>query len=380
MTLSVIIVSYNVKYFLEQCMCSVQRALGNDMEVIVVDNNSSDGTVEYLQQRFSFVRFIVNKENPGFAKANNQAWQAAAGRYVLFLNPDTIIPEDLFIECIAFMDSKADAGALGVRMVDGSGRFLKESKRGFPSPWVAFCKMSGLTKLFPRSAAFARYYMGHLPEKEINEVDALAGACMLLRKEVLDKTGGFDEQFFMYAEDIDLSYRVKQAGYKNYYFPHTTIIHFKGESTMKDARYVRLFYKAMVQFSNKHFGKNSDVKTNFLVGAIKTRAALASLLTGKGAKNAEHHYRFYFSIGDEDSIEEIPPISSSSSKAKRALTFAEGHSFTFKQVIHGIQQKNRPGEKFIHGRGTYSVVGSGSKNTPGATFSWSESYLRYPQL
>src|SRR5687768_15717375 len=159
MILSVIIVSYNVKYFLEQCLCSVQRALDNDMEVIVTDNNSSDGSVEYLQQRFPFVRLISNKENLGFARANNQALQIATGKYVLFLNPDTIIPEDLFIECIAFMDSKADAGAMGVRMVDGRGRFLKESKRGFPTPWVAFCKMTGLTRLFPRSESFARYYM-----------------------------------------------------------------------------------------------------------------------------------------------------------------------------------------------------------------------------
>jgi N-acetylglucosaminyl-diphospho-decaprenol L-rhamnosyltransferase len=144
MTLSVIIVSYNVKYFLEQCLCSVQRALIRDMEVFVIDNNSSDDSVEYLQHRFPFARIISNKENPGFAKANNQVLRVATGKYVLFLNPDTIIPEDLFKECVAFMDSHADAGALGVRMVDGSGRFLRESKRGFPSPWVAFCKMAGV--------------------------------------------------------------------------------------------------------------------------------------------------------------------------------------------------------------------------------------------
>ncbi len=379
MTLSVIIVSYNVKYFLEQCLCSVQRAADNSVEVLVVDNNSTDGTVEYCQHRFPFAQFISNKENTGFASANNQALAKAKGKYVLFLNPDTIIPEDLFIHCVAFMDAHVGAGALGVRMIDGSGAFLKESKRGFPSPWAAFCKMSGLTALFPRSKVFAKYYMGHLPEKEINAVDALAGACMFVRKEALNKTGGFDERFFMYAEDIDLSYRIQQAGYKNYYFPETTIRHFKGESTRKDGRYIRLFYKAMVQFTRKHFGKSSGLSTVLLNGAIKMRAGLALLTSSKMIKQAEPHYRFYQGVGDESSLKEVPPLNSTSSSAQKAILIAEGPSFSFKQVIDWLQQNNNAGEVFIHGRGTYSMVGSGSRDEPGVSFSWPEAQLAYPK-
>lgn len=366
MTLSVIIVNYNVKYFLEQCLCSVQRALGNDMEVIVVDNNSSDGSVEYLQQRFPFARFISNKENPGFAKANNQALRIATGRYVLFLNPDTIIPEDLFKQCLAFMDSKADAGALGVHMVDGSGRYLKESKRGFPSPWVAFCKMAGLTKLFPRSASFAKYYMGHLPEKFIHEVDALAGACMLLRKDVLDKVGGFDEQYFMYAEDIDLSYRIQQAGYKNYYFPNSTIIHFKGESTRKDRHYVHLFYKAMIQFSRKHFRKNSALEA-----AINFRAWLASLGSSKKATYkpfvSSDHYLFS-RVGNEQSFRELPLAKAGATE--EAIVFCEGESHNFKQLIGLLENLEGNKRIFFHGSGTNSAVGSTDSNSMGEIISW----------
>jgi N-acetylglucosaminyl-diphospho-decaprenol L-rhamnosyltransferase len=366
MTLSVIIVSYNVKYFLEQCLCSVQRALDNDMEVIVTDNNSSDGSVEYLQQRFPFVRFISNKENLGFARANNQALQVATGKYVLFLNPDTIIPEDLFVECIDFMDSNADAGAMGVRMVDGGGRFLKESKRGFPTPWVAFCKMTGLTKLFPRSESFARYYMGHLSEKHVHEVDALAGACMLVRKEVLDKTGGFDEQYFMYAEDIDLSYRIQQAGYKNYYFPQTPIIHFKGESTRKDKHYVYLFYKAMIQFARKHFRKNRTLEA-----AIHFRAWLASLGSGKKSaltsSNASGHYRFS-SMGDKQAFGEFP-LGEAGSK-QEAIVFCEGGGHGFKQLISLLENLEGGKKIFFHGQGTNSAVGSTDSNGLGEVIYW----------
>lgn len=366
MTLSVIIVNYNVKYFLEQCLCSVQRALGNDMEVFVIDNNSSDGSVEYLQQRFPFVRFISNKENLGFARANNQALQVATGKYVLFLNPDTIIPEDLFIECIEFMNSNADAGAMGVRMVDGRGRFLKESKRGFPTPWVAFCKMTGLTKLFPRSERFARYYMGHLSEKHIYEVDALAGACMLVRKEVLDKTGGFDEQYFMYAEDIDLSYRIQQAGYKNYYFPKTPIVHFKGESTRKDKHYVYLFYKAMIQFTRKHFRKNSALEA-----AINCRAWLASLGSGKKSaftsSNAHGNYLFTV-IGDRQTLGEFP--FDIVGEEAEAVILCEGGDQGFKQLIRDLENLRGWKQIFFHGQGTNSAVGSTDRNGLGEVVYW----------
>jgi GT2 family glycosyltransferase len=387
MTLSVIIVSYNVKHFLEQCLCSVQRALANDMEVFVVDNHSTDGSVEYCQQRFPFARFILNKENVGFGKANNQALPEATGKYVLFLNPDTIIPEDLFTLCISFMGSHADAGALDVRMIDGSGAFLKESKRGFPSPWVAFCKMSGLTKLFPRSSSFARYYMGHLPEKKINEVDALAGACMFLRKEVLDKVGGFDERFFMYAEDIDLSYRIQQAGYKNYYFPETAIIHFKGESTRKDKKYIKYFYKAMIQFVRKHFvGGSSGLYIIMLEAAIKVRAGIAGVFSNPGNNKATLAGRILlvgepmvtrklatrFS-GNKDLSFLVYQNDNNALKAELksavagTIIFCESKTFSFKNIIEVIDNIKLKSELRISASDSDCVVGSSSNSTQGSS-------------
>src|SRR5690349_10153712 len=213
MQLSVIIVNYNVKYFLEKCLRSVEKASkGLLVEVIVVDNASSDNSIPYLSGRFPTVTFISNTTNTGFAKANNQGLALCQGEMVLFLNPDTIIPEDAFQRCLEFLNSNREAGACGVRMIDGSGRFLPESKRGFPSITTSFFKLSGITASFPKSKWFARYYLGHLPEHETNEADVLAGAFLMVKKSVLKVTGGFDEAFFMYGEDVDLSYRIQQAG------------------------------------------------------------------------------------------------------------------------------------------------------------------------
>jgi len=276
--LSVIIVNYNVKYFLEQCLCSVIKACKNiDTEIIVVDNYSTDGSKEFLLSRFPSVKFIWNDANTGFAKANNQALAFAEGGYILFLNPDTIVPEDCFEQSIAFFGSHPDAGALGVRMIDGAGKFLKESKRAFPSPLTSLYKLSGLTKLFPHSKIFARYHLGHLPENENHEVDVLAGAYMMIPKKVLDITGSFDETFFMYGEDVDLSYRIQKAGYKNYYYAQLTIIHFKGESTKKGSlNYVRLFYSAMSLFVKKHYSGGRAGVFNFLIqSGIFLRAILS---------------------------------------------------------------------------------------------------------
>ena len=257
MDLSVIIVNYNVKYFLEQCLASVQKAInGIEAEVLVVDNASQDGSMDYLQPKFPSVRFIANTRNTGFAKACNQAFAASSGKYILFLNPDTLVPENCFTQCIRFFQQTPDCGALGVRMVDGSGSFLKESKRGFPTPLVSFYKLSGLSRLFPRSKVFARYHLGHLSNKQTHEVDVLAGAFMIIRNDVLQKTGAFDESFFMYGEDIDLSYRIQKTGFKNYYFADVTILHFKGESTRKGSlNYVKMFYSAMSLFVKKHYGQ-----------------------------------------------------------------------------------------------------------------------------
>ena len=224
MLLSIIIVNYNVRHFLEQCLCSVQKAIaGMEAEVIVIDNNSPDNSIAYLESRFSSVLFIANTENVGFAKACNQGLKQSKGRYILFLNPDTIVPEYCFNKCIDFFGSHPDAGALGIKMLDGSGKFLKESKRSFPSPLTSLYKLFGLSRLFPRSKTFSRYHLGNLSENENHEVDVLAGAFMMIKKEVLDKTGGFEEIFFMYGEDVDLSYRIQKAGYRNYFFSSASL-------------------------------------------------------------------------------------------------------------------------------------------------------------
>jgi GT2 family glycosyltransferase len=278
--LSIIIVNYNVKHFLEQCLCSVELALKKlEAEVIVVDNNSTDGSIEYLKPKFSTFHFIANKENVGFGKACNQGLSFSAGKYVLFLNPDTIVPEDCFEKCIAFLEQNAAVGALGIKMIDGSGKFLKESKRSFPGPLTSLYKLFGLSKLFSKSKIFSRYHLGFLDENKNHEIDVLAGAYMLIKKEVLDKVGGFDEIFFMYGEDVDLSYRIQKAGYKNYYFAESSIIHFKGESTRKGSmNYVRMFYTAMSVFVKKHYGSSRAGLFNSLIHlAIWFRAMLTTI-------------------------------------------------------------------------------------------------------
>lgn len=279
MDLSIIIVNYNVKYFLEQCLHSVCAASGSlAVEVIVVDNASTDGSIDYLQPRFPHVQFIQNEGNSGFAKACNLGLQHAKGSHILFLNPDTILAEDTLEIGLRFFETHPDAGALGVRMIDGGGRFLKESKRAFPSPVTSLFKLFGLSRLFPQSPLFSRYHLGHLDAHKNHEVDVLAGAFMMIRKEVLDKVGAFDEGFFMYGEDVDLSYRIQKQGYKNYYVAETEIIHFKGESTKRGSlNYVRLFYSAMSTFVQKHYGGSKALVFNAAIHfAIWLRAALAA--------------------------------------------------------------------------------------------------------
>ncbi len=255
MDLSVVIVSFNAPEFLRLTLKSVFAALSNIQgEVIVVDNSLNNSCVDLVRKEFADCLLIDNKDNPGFSVANNQGIKKAQGDYILILNPDTIIAEDTFEKMLSFMRKKENMGGLGIRMLDGSGGFLPESKRGIPSPWASFSKMSGLSMLFPTSSLFAEYQKGYLSELENHSVEILAGAYMCFPKSVLNQIGGFDEDFFMYGEDIDLSYRSILAGYKNYFFSDSAIIHFKGESTVKDKVYVKRFYKAMIQFAEKHFG------------------------------------------------------------------------------------------------------------------------------
>ncbi len=280
MQLSIIIVNYNVKYFVEQCLISVSKALKNiDAEVFVVDNNSVDGSCEMIRTKFEWVKLIENKKNHGFSYANNQAIRISQGKYVLLLNPDTVVEENSFDKVLTFMDSNPEAGGLGVKMIDGKGNFLPESKRSLPTPEVAFYKIFGFSSLFPKSKIFSKYHLGYLDKDKIHEVEVLSGAFMLLRKETLEKTGLLDESFFMYGEDIDMSYRVLLAGYKNFYFPETTIIHYKGESTKKSSvNYVVVFYNAMIIFAQKHFSQKRKNLFSFIIQfAIYFRAFLSIL-------------------------------------------------------------------------------------------------------
>ncbi len=276
MKLSIVIVNYNVKYFLEQCLLSAKKAIkGLEAEFFVVDNCSSDNSIAYLKSRFPFVNFIENVDNLGFAKANNQAIRLCKGEYILLLNPDTVVGEHVLENVCRFMDEHPESGGVGVKMINGEGAFLPESKRGFPSPWTSFCKIFGLSFLFPKSKIFGKYHLKYLDENQLHEIDVMAGAFMMIRKETLDKCGLLDETFFMYGEDIDLSYRITLAGYKNYYLPES-IIHYKGESTKKDKiHYVKIFYHAMLIFFRKHYPHYSKLYALFIYFAIGFRAALS---------------------------------------------------------------------------------------------------------
>lgn len=276
MDLSVIIVNYNSKLLIENCLFSLNKAIEKiEGEIIIVDNNSSDGGKEELPAKFTNVKFIFNNENTGFARACNQGFAVCSGQYILFLNPDTILPENCLADCISFFYQNKDAGAVGVRMIDGKGIFLKESKRGFPSPAASFYKLFGLAALFPRSKTFAKYYMGHLPEKENNNIEVLPGAFIMIKRDAFIKTSGFDEDFFMYGEDIDLSARLIRSGYKNYYLGSITITHLKGGSTMYNKKYIGDFYGAMKLFVKKNYSSKPRWYILFLNAGISFRKMLA---------------------------------------------------------------------------------------------------------
>jgi GT2 family glycosyltransferase len=284
MKVSVIVVNYNVKYFLEVCLHSVLRAAGDmPLEVIVVDNNSTDDSCQMVRDRFPQVQLIPNKDNKGFSKANNQAVAIAKGEYILFLNPDTVMPENFLSTTVAYMDTHPDAGALGPRLIDGKGQFAPDSKKSFPSLSVAIFKTTGINKLFPNSAYINKYYAVHVAERQIAEVDVLSGCCMLVRRSAMDIAGGpFDEDYFMYCEDVDLSYRIQKAGFKNIYFPEVDLIHYKGESTRKmTLSYVRIFNEALVTFVKKHYTKKqAGLFILFINAGIVLRAILGTLKRG----------------------------------------------------------------------------------------------------
>ncbi|UOK41138.1 glycosyltransferase family 2 protein [Flavobacterium enshiense] len=269
MQLSVIILNYNVRYFLEQCVLSVQKALsGIEGEIIVVDNFSVDSSCEMMKLRFPNVRLIENKANLGFPKGNNIGVAEAKGKYICILNPDTVVAEDTFQKVLAFAESKSDLGIVGCKLIDGTGNFLPECKRGTPTPWVAFTKIFGLYKIFPKSGLFNKYYAQHLSENQTGKVDILVGAFMVMKRDLYLEVGGFDENCFMYSDDIDLSYTVLKTGKSNYYFHETSVIHYKGESTVRDGTYMKRFREAMHFFYKKHFGGSFVFDVFMQIGAF----------------------------------------------------------------------------------------------------------------
>ncbi len=387
MQLSIIIVNYNVKYFLEHCLLSVIKACKQvDAEILVVDNNSTDGSKAYLEKKFKNIRFFWNKENVGFGKANNFVLPFAKGEHILFLNPDTIVPEDCFTNCFSFFETHTDCGALGVRMIDGAGNFLKESKRSLPTPAAGFFKMIGLAEMFPSSKLFAQYYAGHLPEKENNKVDVLAGAFMMLSKKTIRLTNGFDEGFFMYGEDIDLSYRIQKAGLKNYYVGKTTIIHFKGESTQKkSSNYVEHFYGAIKRFVDKHYS-NKIIKKglmNVVIGSGKLFAKLKNYLTKQLISEKTNPSLSCVYIGSKTQLENINDIINNSKNKiieitnsienlssiieknnADAIIFSE-ESLTNKIIIETVEQLPKKYLALFYQEGASSIIGSNDKNQKG---------------
>lgn len=380
MDLSVIIVNYNVKYFLEHCLLSVVKACaGIDAEIIVVDNNSTDGSREYLAPKFSSVNFIWRKDNPGFGKANNHALSQAKGDYILFLNPDTIVPEDCFTKSISFFKSHEDCGALGVRMIDGGGNFLPESKRSLPTPISGLYKMLGLAKLFPKSKVFASYYDGHWAEKENNKTEVLAGAFMMLSRRAIEITKGFDEDFFMYGEDIDLSYRIIKAGLKNYYLGETAIIHFKGESTQKQsANYAKHFYGAMKLFVHKHYSKSGLKRAamNMAISSGKFAAGIRQRLSS-GKPKANLSIGKISAIGSKSQLEfaqrllhteiestDLEKTKEGASVKATTILLCEG-ILSNKQIIDLIQQQPNEYQYLFYESGATSIIGSSNKNTNG---------------
>lgn len=332
--LSVIIVSYNVRFFLEQCLYAVSRASQHlPVEVIVVDNHSSDGTVSWLMPLFPSVTWIVNDMNMGFGKACNQGLAICSGELVLFLNPDTLIPEDSLAACIRYLQETPAAGALGVPMINGRGKYLPESKRSFPAPLASFYKLSGLAALFPSSGHFNRYALGNRDAWQTQEAEVLAGAFFMCRKKVLDITGGFDERFFLYAEDIDLSYRIRQAGWQTHYFTGTTIIHFKGKSRGREqAAHVKHFYSSMLLFVEKHYHTRWPAAYRLLIRcAILLRAFFAytgrmvqSLLFSSAATSPRKKRDSIIAVADAEELEELQQLLYSSGRKAVLHPLASG--------------------------------------------------------
>lgn len=334
MQLSVIILNYNVRYFLEQCIISVQKALQNlEAEIIVIDNNSPDNSSEMVKKLFPNVIFIENKENVGFPKGNNSGVNQAKGAFICILNPDTVVAEDTFEKVLSFASQKTDLGIVGCKLIDGTGNFLPESKRGIPTPWVAVTKIFNLYKF---SNFFGKYYAQHLLENESGKVEILVGAFMVMKREMYNEVGGFDENCFMYSDDIDLSYLVLKTGKSNYYFHDTTVIHYKGESTVRDEKYMKRFQEAMQFFYKKHFKKS--VAFDYL---MKIGAFAFSLIKKNQAKTIERTIDKYIVFSKDNlklNLSKDITILDDFSSFKNSVNYNieiifDTNSFTFKEII-----------------------------------------------
>ncbi|MDD2673422.1 MAG: glycosyltransferase family 2 protein [Flavobacterium sp.] len=385
MQLSVIILNYNVRFFLEQCVLSVQNALETiDGEIIVIDNNSQDDSCEMMKQRFPNVKLIQNNENIGFPKGNNIGVAQAQGEYICILNPDTVVAEDTFTKVLAFAQKQSDLGILGCKLIDGAGNFLPESKRGIPTPWVAFTKVTGLYKLVPKFRIFGKYYAQHLSENETGKVDILVGAFMFMRRDLYLEVGGFDEDCFMYSDDVDLSYRVLKEGKSNYYFHETTIIHYKGESTIKDEMYMKRFQEAMNFFYKKHFspdGSGSVLFSIFMKAGI-VFFSLVKMFQGKSIiKTVPKAYLLY--SANEKLVEKLhlvlqnkvqfhdlkteKMVISSSVKNKKAVEIILDNEFiSFKECIAILESSRNKGITFkILPKTANFLIGSNNSNERG---------------
>ncbi len=383
MQLSVIILNYNVRYFLEQCVLSVQQAIQNlDAEIIVIDNHSSDDSCAMMKQRFPYIKLIENKENSGFPKGNNIAVSHAQGEYICILNPDTVVAEDTFEKILnsQLPTPNSQLGIIGCKLIDGTGNFLPESKRGIPSPWVAFTKIFGLYKVFPKSSLFSKYYAQDLTENQSGKVDILVGAFMMMKRELYNKLEGFDENCFMYADDIDLSYRALLLQKQNYYFHETTVIHYKGESTVKDATYMKHFREFMNFFYQKHFKRSLFFNLMARFGAFYF--SIVKVFKGKAKPKVKPNQ--YILVSDNEVLKEKLAlklqksvertlmengkivISQSISKAKHAEVILDTNYTGFKNAIAFLEENKNKSLTFkLLPIESDFIIGSNSSNDRG---------------
>lgn len=376
MQLSVVILNYNVRYFLEQCLYSVQKAIVSlEAEIIVVDNASSDDSCAMVRERFPDVKLITNTENYGFPKGNNVGVAAAKGEYICILNPDTVVAEDTFQNVLVFAQQQNALGIVGCKLIDGTGHFLSESKRGIPTPWVAFTKIFGLYKVFPKSTRFTQYYAEHLTENQSGAVDILVGAFMVMQREVYLELGGFDENCFMYSDDIDLSYLSLKSGRKNYYYADTSVIHYKGESTVRDGLYMKRFREAMQFFYQKHFRRSLffDVIMyggSFLFSLIKsTQQKKRTFLFKEIIVFTKHHLQLQ-TIFPVTYLSALSDFSDRDYKAVRIIF--DTRSFSFQEIIAFMQQHKGSGRSFRNYMSQYAgLIGSDHANDVGGVeFLW----------